>query len=152
MKACKRCGIDKHDEEFFYSKKRDKLTELCRECHKRPQSPLTWAERQSKQKAHEVRSCQYRNTVSPRPTIREQYLKRSYGLTVAEVEAMYEEQGGLCRICRTPTGEALNIDHCHATGKVRGLLCRRCNTLLGSASDDVLLLQACINYLQEWRA
>lgn len=55
-----------------------------------------------------------------------------YGITRVEMAEMFKRQGGQCGICHTPiTYETCHIDHDHATGKVRGLLCRRCNPLLG---------------------
>ncbi len=66
-------------------------------------------------------------------------LERLYGLTLEEYRRMEAAQGGLCAVCNEPerpckdgTVRRLGVDHCHATGQVRELLCRRCNTLLGS--------------------
>ena len=56
---------------------------------------------------------------------------------------MLDDQGGKCAICETQcaTERELAVDHCHKTGKIRGLLCMRCNTALGAFKDDPLLLE-----------
>ena len=62
---------------------------------------------------------------------------------------MLEEQNGVCCICyEKPTIRALDVDHNHATGVIRGLLCSRCNTTLGKVNDSTVLLQKLINYLE----
>ena len=57
-------------------------------------------------------------------------LKHKYGLSPDDVEKMRSDQGGRCAICNVPS-DRLFIDHCHQSGKVRKLLCQKCNTLLG---------------------
>lgn len=60
-----------------------------------------------------------------------------YGLSGEQYRQMLEAQRGLCAICeQAPEGYALHIDHCHATDRVRGLLCRKCNMALGLFSDN----------------
>jgi hypothetical protein len=68
-----------------------------------------------------------------------------YGLSAAEVEAMREAQGGVCAICRT--APAVHVDHDHATGKVRGMLCFNCNAALGHFRDDPILFRRAVRYL-----
>jgi hypothetical protein len=71
-----------------------------------------------------------------------------YGLTREQYEHMYTVQSGKCAICdKTIAGSKSTIDHCHSTGRVRGLLCIQCNTILGMAHDDVRILRHAINYL-----
>jgi hypothetical protein len=73
---------------------------------------------------------------------------RKYGLSVEAFDALNRAQGGLCAICRKPPdAPRLVIDHDHATGAVRGLLCRFCNSGLGFMRDDVATLYAAIAYL-----
>jgi Recombination endonuclease VII len=73
---------------------------------------------------------------------------RSYGITVEEYDDMLESQGGGCYICGIgPVGRALDIDHDHRTGKVRGLLCSNHNRALGLLGDDPDLLLAAHTYL-----
>lgn len=74
----------------------------------------------------------------------------TYGLTMEQYETMLASQNGLCAICGgTSNGrsEHLHIDHDHATGKVRALLCHTCNTGVGLFNDDPELLQKVIAYL-----
>lgn len=63
---------------------------------------------------------------------------RVYGIEPGDYDKLYEAQGGRCAICQRATGASrrLSVDHDHATGKVRGLLCRPCNDILGHARDD----------------
>jgi len=75
---------------------------------------------------------------------------RPYGITVFEYLFMRENQQSACLICGIHDTN-LVIDHCHSTGKVRGLLCGRCNKGLGWMNDDVRILSAAIDYLNEAR-
>ena len=77
------------------------------------------------------------------------WLKRVYGLSIADYEALLARQGGVCGICMKSGAEPLCVDHCHATGKVRGLLCRACNTGLGFYKDDERLTAAATAYLRK---
>lgn len=77
---------------------------------------------------------------------------RKYGVTREEFDRMLKEQDGKCAICKTfePGPRALStlqVDHDHETGKVRGLLCQACNTLIGKAREDVTILMAAALYL-----
>lgn len=81
-------------------------------------------------------------------------LSTKYSLTVDQLREMAGLQLGKCAIClqlldisNTVTNKATHVDHCHASGKVRGLLCNHCNRLLGGARDDIDILQRAIEYL-----
>lgn len=74
---------------------------------------------------------------------------RLLGVTEADYRRMLEAQGGVCAICGgTPELRNYAVDHDHATGRVRGLLCRRCNLGVGYFLDRPDLLRAAINYLE----
>ncbi len=74
------------------------------------------------------------------------HLKRSYGMTEAQRDEMIAAQGGLCLIClKAP---AVHVDHCHATGKVRGVLCFNCNLAIGKLGEDPDTLRRAISYLE----
>lgn len=80
---------------------------------------------------------------------RESNLKCAYGLTLADYNTMLDNQGGLCAVCgRSPDGGVLQVDHCHRTGIVRGLLCRACNVALGMMEDDESRIQALQYYVR----
>ncbi|MGE3341519.1 MAG: endonuclease VII domain-containing protein [Candidatus Altimarinota bacterium] len=73
-----------------------------------------------------------------------------YRLTPEDYQFLLEKQNGVCAICLQPSSDdrSLAVDHCHTTGKVRGLLCMRHNLLLGFAQDDPQILTAAIQYLK----
>lgn len=82
-------------------------------------------------------------------------LLRQFGLTEAEYAERLVAQDGLCAICHRPETATtksgavrmLSIDHDHRTGRLRGLLCRACNLLIGYAADDAGTLRSAIAYL-----
>ncbi len=77
-------------------------------------------------------------------------LKKAYGITIDQYEAMEATQGMVCAICGKPPGgryKNLAVDHCHSTGKVRGLLCDTCNRALGFFRDDPDVLRRAVIYL-----
>lgn len=78
------------------------------------------------------------------------HLKRRYGITAEEADAMLEAQGGLCAVCRT--APAAHVDHDHGTGEVRELLCFNCNGGLGQFKDDPAVLRAAADYVERHRA
>ena len=75
-------------------------------------------------------------------------IKYRYGLTIEDRDALREKQGDSCAICRHPFDAAPHIDHCHATGKIRGLLCDRCNRGIGYFKDDPERLRAAALYVE----
>ncbi|MFJ8023865.1 endonuclease VII domain-containing protein [Streptomyces sp. NPDC096311] len=77
---------------------------------------------------------------------REDHLKRQYGLTEAERDEMVASQMGLCVIClKAP---AVHVDHCHETGRVRGVLCFNCNSAIGKLGDDPDAVRRAAAYLE----
>jgi len=89
-------------------------------------------------------------------------LKSNYGITKPEKDYIVEMQEGLCPLCRTALinskqtskGESNKsigvVDHCHASGKVRGVLCSKCNRGLGLLQDSLEILKNAIKYLEEY--
>jgi len=82
---------------------------------------------------------------------------RKYGLTVEQYKAMLHAQGGTCAVCHKPETSKdyrygltrdLAVDHCHRTGKVRGLCCFKCNRAMGLLGDDPDLIEAAVIYLR----
>lgn len=90
------------------------------------------------------------------------HLKRTYGITLADYERIYQGQNGQCKICGGTTSNRkwkdgrrqwlrLFVDHDHATGKVRGLLCSTCNRGIAFLKEDIGVLENAIKYLLESR-
>lgn len=84
--------------------------------------------------------------------------KKRYGLSSADVAAMFEAQGWVCAVCEKAetvlirgAASALAIDHCHTTGAIRGLLCSKCNRGIGMFLDSPDILRAAIAYLEKHR-
>jgi len=79
-------------------------------------------------------------------------LRKAYGITLEEYEQMVEDRNGLCDGCKEAPASGYNkglyVDHCHETGKVRGILCQQCNTALGMVRDRVETLHNLIAYLR----
>jgi len=83
---------------------------------------------------------------------RAQHLQRTYGISLDEYQRMLEVQNGHCATCPsdTPGGRGTwHVDHCHSTGKIRGLLCRACNTALGLVKDNPETLRNLASYLEK---
>ena len=134
----KRCSKCKEEKSFCQFQKRarerDGLHRLCKSCI----------------------SEQNRNYYTPAKN-RARNLKKSYGITVELYDSMYEEQNGVCKICGNPEStirqgavQSLAVDHCHDTGKIRGLLCNCCNRAIGMLGDNVTILRNAIQYLESY--
>lgn len=82
---------------------------------------------------------------------RERHLKRKFGITHQQFEAILFEQDGKCAICKVPQAlvKRFRVDHNHVTNEVRGLLCQNCNSMLGQSGDSVSTLAEAIKYLTE---
>jgi len=101
--------------------------------------------------ANPDRSKEHRQRhVAKNPDIyRSRDLKRTYGITIEERDAMFKAQGSRCGICRRDEATSWHVDHCHTSLKVRGILCNRCNLGLGYFKDVPRLLRAATSYLFE---
>lgn len=75
-------------------------------------------------------------------------LKHEYGLSEEDYNNLHVQQNNQCKICGI-TPKKLVVDHCHTTGRVRGLLCHNCNTGLGQFKDNTQFLQLAIKYLND---
>jgi hypothetical protein len=75
---------------------------------------------------------------------------RKYGLDQDSYDQLLIDQDGRCAGCRTaePGAKGWCIDHCHSSGKVRGLMCNRCNTILGLANEDPAVLRLLADFLE----
>lgn len=83
---------------------------------------------------------------------RANWLRRKYGLTVTEYQAILARQGGVCACCKSPdpgAGRDWRVDHSHESGLVRGLLCHHCNVGIGHLGDGPPGVQRALHYLMQ---
>ena len=99
-----------------------------------------------KKKSYVVENIEYESN-------RDKYLKYMYEISEDEWLAMHTDQDGLCPICckQLPVGKQTNVDHDHETGKVRGLLCGKCNKGLGFFNDNEATVANAAKYLWKYR-
>jgi hypothetical protein len=157
VKRCKHCGETKSLDEFYGDPKaRDGRRPECKACNlagrarKYAANPQPYIDRVKKwqqenpERLNENRR-EYRRRPARQSADRAGYLKRKYGMTIADYERMFEAQGRVCAIC----GEerTLHVDHDHVTGSIRGLLCFRCNQAIGSLQEDHDIFQKAADYL-----
>lgn len=163
VKICKIHGsLTKDNISIQYSKYKDKKYPYynCLQCIRIKRRRIYQNNKEKYQKyALMMRKKHYEKCIE-----RDRKYKREKLLSIPEYNLMHEKQGGLCAICNQPEtskshsnrvkniGEIKNkrlaIDHCHNTGKIRGLLCHKCNTGLGAFKDSTEYLNAAIEYLK----
>lgn len=123
----------------YREKNREKIREKQREYYQR-----TKAERVAWQK-------EYKQTTQGKLAQRYAHIKHKYGLSKEDYLQLLEKQNNVCAICLNPEtieNSILCVDHCHTTGKVRGLLCRMCNSALGKFGDNLSNLKRAVAYLE----
>ena len=157
MKQCSRCGEEKPTSAFSPSKQhKNGVFPWCKSCKASYQSPYRAMQDKDAQKAY---MANWKAQRDARADLRAKYLMDSsvyslkvrYGLTPKDTVAIGDVQQGVCAICKSPpTTEkrgGLHVDHDHATGQVRGLLCEKCNQGLGNFRDHPGFLEQAIAYL-----
>ena len=106
--------------------------------------------KKSREKHYEKRLAGNRKWTAENPEKQKNIRLRSvYGITLEEYNRMAEAQGGLCAICQEKP-DKLFIDHCHHTGKVRGLLCIKCNSGIGLLRDSAAVVENALAYLRKF--
>lgn len=133
----------------------------CCECSST--AAVAWEARHPEYRPEKRRRFRERNPVAVREHQTRKSLKRYYGLTFERYDHMFAQQKGHCAICpevlvrqtdrsrpftKYVTNAIGRVDHDHATGKVRGLLCGECNSLLGRAKDNEQILLNAVGYLR----
>lgn len=161
MKRCRVCGELKPVDEFYLARgTRDGRRNDCKPCNlaakaaRNAADPASNRERarrwqQQNSERYRAKQQQYVDEGRKQAWNRKSYLKRRYGLTLEQYDEMLAAQGGVCAICRKPRPEerTLHIDHDHQTGKIRGLLCFRCNNALGDFDEEYELFVRAADYL-----
>lgn len=177
VKFCKSCNQEKPIAEYYLKKgTRDGLYYKCKSCisthwaeyRKRNPHVVKNANKNAYQKKREERieyariwaennpekrkAARLRHKERNPEYSRESILKR-HGLTIEQFKKSLVEQNNSCWICgdgfKSP--QDAKMDHCHSSGRVRGILCSHCNTAIGLAKEDVVVLKKMIEYLEKFK-
>lgn len=147
VKICSKCNKTKDESQFYKAKgQKSGLYPSCKLCQK-----LYYTVHR---KLPEVRehSRKHKRIWTKTPSgvaASRRYMLKKFGITLDYYDSLMVKQNNKCAICGDITEEYhLHVDHDHKTGKVRGLLCRHCNLLLGNAKDNISILQNSIDYLK----
>jgi len=159
MKQCTKCKQIKELKDFTKNKRHnDGLNYRCKNCN-------NIYERKYRQNSHskeltKIRNKQFRKEnpnyfreyekKHPNKS-KNRWLKRNFNITLEIYNKFLEEQNYCCKICLKNNNEfkqALSVDHCHKTGKIRGLLCYNCNRGIGLLQDDFKICMKAAEYLK----
>lgn len=162
-KKCSKCGNIKYLTQFHKSSRREKFdgrSTVCKLCTRTREIELI-----SKSETLKEKECHTCNEVKPASEFHKNSGKRGglsehckscrntnivekrYNLSKGQLEQMKKQVDNKCQICNNEL--PLAVDHCHSTGKVRGLLCGNCNNGLGRFKDNISYLKNAIKYLEE---
>jgi len=153
MKKCSKCGKSYPATEEFFRKRTSRTGKVtlwspCRDCERK--YTRDYCRKYETWKIPRVR--EYRKTygVVHKDRIRKWWLNKKYNITVEQFDQMVEMQNNKCAICGSSLEgikQNRHVDHDHKTGKVRGILCHKCNRGLGYFNDDPVLLKSAAEYV-----
>lgn len=127
MKRCSKCGKNKNKSEFYRdAQKTSGFRPDCKACVN--VKSAAWTKANPEKRRHILR-------------------KHIYGISEAEYQKLLSSQRNVCKICKKKDRRQLGVDHDHKTGKIRGLLCQKCNAGLGMFLDSTKFLKSAIEYL-----
>lgn len=134
-KQCRKCGEAKPASFFHkHSKTKDKLSPYCKSC------------------ANARASQHYKSNPFRRWCFN---VKRLYGITAIQYFMILDQQGGKCAVCGgdeidSKRNDRMPVDHCHETGRVRGILCTSCNRAIGLMKDNAAIMRKAATYLENY--
>lgn len=153
--TCYTCGKKKATCEF--SKNRTKASghdSMCKKCRKSYYKNKNYFQKNYQKNKHRKLAAAKKRYDEKGPIIRHERRRQLYGIDPQQYLDLLEKQKGLCAICSNPAGyflngkpRALSLDHDHATGRIRGLLCSKCNFAIGLMQDNPVLLKKAAGYL-----
>lgn len=166
-RICSKCAKDKPDSDFYKhpSIKPDGIRKYCGDCRKdyrkkahlehpdrNRQIAKAWAAKNRAKLNEQAR----RNRALNKERFKAYAIKSQFGMSPEEWQDIFSRQNGKCAICLLPEtsklrGEVktLSVDHHHASGKNRGLLCSRCNTGIGKLRDNPEILRSAADYIEK---
>ena len=141
IKICGKCKEPKLVSEFRKYNRTGGYQSYCKPCENAYK--VAWHKRNRTVANKKAKDWYYKN----RDKVSAYGRKERYGLMNDTYELMLKKQENSCAICLLPFVKTPHVDHCHKTGKIRGLLCSSCNTGLGAFKDDVPTIQNALDYI-----
>lgn len=172
-KKCSKCGVEKPITEFYKNKLgKYGVRSYCKICE------LLWGDKWRKNHPERAKEIQknykknnpekykasqkkYRDTHKEEihqrfveykaghpEVVRDNHIRSRYGISIDDYNKIFIKQDGRCAICGENQSERLAIDHDHITGEIRGLLCRKCNLMLGYSGDNPGILRSAASYIE----
>ena len=140
MKNCTKCGVEKPLTDFHQDKRTGRRMARCKPCR--------YAECKAWRKSiPDYERARYRSDMFG---AWKKHIRRKFGITPEVYFEMERRQSAVCAICRKPeTRKRFDIDHCHNSKVIRGLLCSTCNRMIGYAKDSTETLLAAVEYLSK---
>lgn len=172
MKTCSKCEEEKPLEEFYVDRRNaDGHGCQCKTCvkpklaeyyQKNKATTIARSQKRYRENGEECRARSRAYQKKNRKLLQERRktsgysLMHKYGLSLTCYQEMLTAQGSVCKICGAPPEKnpphfSLNVDHDHLTGRVRGLLCGKCNVGLGAFDDAARLLSRAVDYLKSFQ-
>ena len=143
VRVCKTCKIEKLHEEFPKHKAyKEGIRPNCIDCHRKIELGRYHKSKNIKGSSYCYNGDKNRNSK----------LILQFGIDHSEYLKLVELQEGKCKICKITLDFTVKhppVDHCHMTGKIRGILCHQCNTALGGVKDSLEILNSMVSYLKE---
>lgn len=161
-KSCRKCGEAKPLDQFHKATgARDGHRGECKDCfrlisqeryRKDPEGAIARVRKWREENPEKYQAWLDRNRAANRPRKaqidRRSYLERTYGITQEDYEFLAVSHDNKCAICGEPDEKGLHVDHDHATGRIRGLLCGSCNRAMGLFHEDPARFEAAGVYLR----
>lgn len=153
-KHCKKCNKEKEYTQFYKNNSnRDRLSSWCKECSNASQKERYINNKESISKKASIRY--QKNKEEHKRKGKQWRYKKVYGISFEDFEQLKKDQNGKCYICEKQFIEGsvsdakAVLDHCHTTGKIRKVLCNRCNSAMGWFEDNPVLLEKAADYLRK---
>lgn len=151
---CSRCKIFKELKNFQPGvvKRKSGRCKVClhierKERYRKNPQPFKDARKRYVDKVGKAKVSEWnKNRYKGKPDVLKKYNLIRYGLSLTRFKEMEHAQGNKCLICKEV--KKLFVDHCHATGKIRGLLCGKCNSGIGMLGDNLQRVESAVRYLK----
>lgn len=162
-KICRKCSLELPPSDFFLKQDaKDGRHPYCKSCCRQGNAAY-WQENKERLAEHNRQYgadnreaiCKNKKEYyqANKRAARDWALKKRFGITLDEYEALLDKQGGCCAICGGgpgAKGKSYAVDHDHPTGKIRGILCSKCNRGLGYAGESLQIFGRIVEYLVKW--